>query len=177
MPRQGPDSNMGQGTQVMSWPSHKGTAAIKAYQLMTDEEKRAWRNEKARLKAGNLCSKCKIGQRASTMTHCLKCHREYLKANQAKWKHNKKVKAALKRAEIYGGKCIQCNMPIPVPITKNLFVKFMCLDCDKLLWRKCIDEHLSVRFTRKMMIREWKLKQGILPKTAWATLPDRNKKP
>ena len=157
----------------MTWPSAKGIEKRVALSRMTAEERRKAQNEILRLRAGNLCTKCKTGQRFSTMTICEECNRERKrdKVLCKRWSEAAKRRKRLKIAEVYKGKCLICNLPVGEILTRNLFIRYFCGPCARKLRGETFQNRYLFRLRTREIVRDWKERNGILPKDAWQTLP------
>jgi hypothetical protein len=89
----------------VAWPVSKHLARVHELRMMGAEEKLRSIDEKRRLQILGLCTQCKVEPRSSTMTICKKCNCERRKKD-AKIEQRKKM---LKRAELYGGRCVRCQ--------------------------------------------------------------------
>ena len=150
----------------MGWPISK-----KFRRCGTREETNRVRDEKRRLRILNLCTQCKVEPRSSTMTICKECNCERRKKDF----QIEKVKKMMKKAELFGGRCVRCQSLLTSPLTRNNMIRYLCDSCYKWVWdeyRRTYAERPYLTIHR--LIMQFKIDHGILPENVWRSVPRTN---
>lgn len=159
----------------MAWPNERIVPEENRVKRLPQEEKRRYWNSRHRAVIGNICNKCNVEPRSSTMTICKKCNNKRRAENEKRWIQNRKRKDALKAAAEFGGRCLTCRCRIEVPITKRLKIKYLCTSCARDLFIEVGRSWREVGKRTREMVFRFREARGVLPANAWESLPKLNR--